>query len=245
MTDRFGILSGSHVPYSVKAMNSCKIIHIPYNKVMSTFQEFLIKKAKMENDLWGLGAGGVAGSLGGLYAGNEVYMQKLEPHKQFINSVIDANSKNRINLNKFRYSKNFDKLDTFHQLLRKDPVEAVKYIATATDDRLYNHIRESMRDLNKPNIKQEALDAAKRRIQNMADTIAMNKSVVMRTAAKQLGLTKDHADTLMNAVKDSNKLARINKIIKPVARRLRGIGLLSGLLAGSGAGLGISRLISD
>lgn len=212
---------------------------------MSTFQEFLIKKAEMKDDLWGLGAGGIAGSLGGLYAGNKVYMQKLEPHKQFINSVIDANSKNRINLDKFRYNKNFDKLDIFHQLLRKDPIEAAKHIANVTDGQMSNRIREIMRELDNPNIKQEALDAAKRRIQNIAETMSANKQLFMRTTAKRLGLTQDHADTLMNAVKDSSRLARINKIIKPVAKRLRGIGLLSGLLAGSGAGLGISKLISD
>lgn len=212
---------------------------------MSTLKEFLIKKAETENDLWGLGAGGVAGSLGGLYAGNKVYMHKLKPHRQFLNSIADASSQNFNNLNKFISHKNFDKLSIFHQLLRKDPVEAVKYIANMTDSKTYSSIRESIRDLSRPNITPEALDAAKRRIQNMADTMSANKPLFMRNAAKHLGLTKDHADTLMNAIKYSARMARIDKIIKPVARRLRGIGLLSGLLAGSGAGLGISRLISD
>lgn len=212
---------------------------------MSTLQEFLIKSAGMENDLLGLGAGGVLGSLGGLYAGDMAYAQKLKPHIQFINSVLDATEKSNDNLYKIIGHKNFDKLATFNQLLRKDPVEAIKYIANIADSRMYSSIRESMRDLGRPNISQEALDTAKLRIQGMADTMAANKRSSMYSVAKQLGLTKDHADTLMNAVKYSGRLDRINKIIIPAARRMRGIGLLSGLLAGSGAGLGISRLISD
>lgn len=212
---------------------------------MSTLQEFLIKKAEMKDDLWGLGAGGVAGSLGGLYAGNKVFMQKLKPHKQFLDSIADAYSKHEDDLSKIMYHKNFDKLSTFHRLLRKDPIEAVKYIANTSDDRLYSDIRESMRYLNRPNMKQEALDDAKRCIQNWARSLSANKEAYMHTVASQLGLTKDHADTLMNYVKYSNKVDKINKIIKPAAKRLRGIGLLSGLLAGSGAGLGISRLMSD
>lgn len=211
---------------------------------MSTFQEFLIKKAEMENDLWGLGAGGVAGSLGGLYAGNKVYIQKLKPHRQFLNSVIDAYSKNSDNLDKILFHKNLDKLSTFHRLLKKDPIEATKYLANTIDNRLYSDIRESMRTLNKPNIKQEALDDAKHIIRHMARHLSVNKKAYMHLTALDLGLTKDHADTLMNYAKYSDRLDRINKIIKPAAKRLRGIGLLSGLLAGSGAGLGISRLIS-
>lgn len=212
---------------------------------MSTLQEFLIKSAGMENDLWGLGAGGVVGSLGGLYTGSRVYRQKLKPHRQFLNSVADASRKNADDLIKIVYSKNFDDLANFTHLLRKDPVEATKYIANVTDSRVYSSIRESIRDLGRPNITQEALDDAKRRIQNTARNMSANKLASIYSAAKQLGLTKDHADTLVNSIKYSDRLDRISKITKPVAKRLRGVGLLSGLLAGSGVGLGISRLLSD
>jgi hypothetical protein len=138
-----------------------------------------------------------------------------------------------------------DKLGTFHRLLKEDSIEAVKYLANISNNHLYRDIRDSMRDLNRPNITQEALDDAKRKIQSQARSLLANKKAYMHLTALDLGLTKDHADTLMNDIKYSARMARINKIIKPAARRLRGIGLLSGLLAGSGAGLGIRRLISD
>ena len=211
---------------------------------MNILQQFLIKSAELENDLWGLGTGGVVGSLGGLYTGNMIYEQKLKPHRQFINSVADASRKSANNLMEIAGSKNLDNLVVFYQLLMKDPVEATKYIANATDSRAYSSVRESMRDLDRPNITQEALDAAKHRIQRMADTLAANKLPSLYNAAKHFGVPKEHADTLVKAIKDSDRVDRISKIIKPVAKRMRGIGLLSGLLAGSGAGLGISRLIS-
>lgn len=212
---------------------------------MSTLQEFLIKKAEMKDDLWGLGAGGVAGSLGGLYAGNRVFMQKLKPHKQFLDSIADANAKYSDDLRKIIYHKNFDKLSTFHRLLKKDPIEAAKYTTNIPGGILSDTIRENARLLNRPDIKQEELDKAKRTLQRLADTMVANKTAEMHVIARRLGLTKDHADTLMNYIKYSNKVDKINKILKPAAKRLRGIGLLSGLLAGSGAGLGISRLMSD
>ena len=218
---------------------------LSYNRCMSILQEFLIKSAGMENDLLGLGAGGVLGSLGGLYAGNRITMQKLKPHIQFVNSVADASRKNADDLIKIVNSKNFDDLASFTQLLRKDPVEAAKYIANVTDSRVYSSIRESIRDLDRPNITQEALDDAKRRIQNMARYMSANKLASIYSAAKQLGVPKEHTDTLMNAIKYSGRADRLYKILNPALRRMRGIGLLSGLLAGSGAGLGISRLISD
>lgn len=212
---------------------------------MSTLQEFLVKRAELENDLWGLGAGGVVGSLGGLYTGNRVAMHKLKPHIQFINSVANANRKSFDDLMKIGDSKNFNDLANFARLLRKDPVEAAKYIANATDSRAYSSVRESLRDLDRPNISQEALDDAKRRIQNMGRYMSANKLASIYSAAKQLGVPKEHADTLMNTMKYYDRADRLYKILNPALRRMRGIGLLTGLLAGSGAGLGISRLISD
>ena len=208
---------------------------------MSAINDFLIKKAELAQDLTGIGVGASLGGLAGLRVGHNILNNQLEPHADFINTVVKADREASDKFNRMSHPANADLLVDYINRFDKDLFNATMDLAdyNVPDRKFLEYVRLLQKY---PNLNAEAKEHAEHMIRHSLASWRANKHATIVVTGDKLGVPKEYLSALLDARKSSKNLDRVTRILSKARGRVGRIGMLAGLLGG-GAGYGASKLV--